>query len=369
MAHALSIDGLEGPSGSGAERGTVIHEFFSRYVCGLHDSGRQTDWTSIPMILKGLYREFPGLSFEQRRDIHAQAHTIAETFVFNRSLYYGAEESFASTIPLCDGGEAVVTGRLDYLEVDSSEGTATILDWKSNHQILPDSRVKEDFQGLCYSMLVLDSLPHLEAAKFRIGLSRYGMFLPQKGEAVFTREDTEAFKEHLSFRLAAHFAGDLADDHVPGTWCQYCPLRKVNDCTLYRSYYGTTPPPPLSEVQARKLARQIVALEDARETRLTLLKQYVSEHGPLPVGSKEYSEVFDFHVSESEEIPATALMAILEDNRGLVGDQPLDELLSIKKTTKAYKSLRYHPELRDAFTDVARIKKSTRFEHKAVGDD
>ena len=368
MAYALSVEHREGPSGPGAERGKAIHEFFSSYVVHLYESGRQTDWEGAMRVLYGVFKRYPGLSFEQRQDVTDQAKTISETFLFNRARYYGAEEPFEATIALPDGGDAVITGRIDYLEVDSDEGIAEITDWKSNHQILPDSRVKEDFQGRCYSMLVLETLPHIEAVKFHLGLSRYGIYLPQKGEAIFTREDAEAFKEHLSFRLAFHFAGDLKRDHVPGTWCQYCPLKRVGECTLYRSYYGTTPPPPLTELQARKLARQVIALEDARDTRVALLKQYVNERGPLPVGSGGQAEVFDFHKRESEEIPATALISILDDNRSLVGDQPLDELLSIKKTTKAYKSLRYHADLRSAFEDAATMKAATTFGHKAVGD-
>ncbi len=366
MAYALSVEGREGPSGAGAYRGTAVHDFFGRYVEHLYKSGRQTDWTAVAQILCDLYREYHGLSFEQRQDISAQAHKIADTFVFDRARYYGAEEAFEARIPLVEGGVATVTGRLDYLEVDSDEGIAMVTDWKSNHQILPDAKVKEDFQGRTYSLLVLETLPHLEAVVFRLGLSRYGIYLPQKGEAVFTREDTDAFKEHLSYRLAAHFAGDLKDEHVPGTWCQYCPLKRVNECTLYRSYYGTTPPPPLKADQARRLARQIIALEEARDTRIALLKDYVNDHGALPVGSGECAEVFDFHKRESEEIPASALLEILEESRSLVGEQPLDDLLTVKKTSRAYKRLRYHADLRSRFDDAAATKASTTFGHKAV---
>jgi hypothetical protein len=117
------------------------------------------------------------------------------------------------------------------------------------------------------------------------------------------------------------------------------------------------------------MARQIIALEEAREIRLALLKDYVSEHGPVSVGSGEHAEVFAFHKRESEEIPATALMQILDENFGLVGPQPLDELLTVKKTSRVYRQLRYHKDLRTFFDDAARMTASTTFGHKAVGDD
>jgi hypothetical protein len=369
MAYALSVEGREGPSGAGAYRGTAVHDFFGLYVEHLARIGRQTDWEGAIRLLPEVYGRYPFLSYEQRQDVWEQAKTISECFLFQPSRYYGSEESFAAEVALPDGRAATVTGRLDYLEVDNAEGTAAIIDIKSNHQILPDTRVKEDFQGRLYALLVLENLPHLEAVSFRLLLSRYGKYLPQRGEAVFTRVDTEAFKEHLGYRLQAHFDGKLKSESVPGTWCAYCPLKRVGQCTLYRSYYGTTPPPPLKEAQARKLARQIIVLEEARDTRVALLKEYVNEHGPLPIGSGECAEVFGFHKRESEEIPATALMQILDDNFGLVGPQPLDELLTVKKTSRTYKQLRYHKELRTFFDDAASVKASTTFGHRAVGDE
>lgn len=360
-AYAVSVDGMEGPSGPGAQRGTAIHYYFARYVQMLAAGGGNR-----AQVIVDTNRAFPGLSLEQRQDLAAQAATIQEVFQFNRDAYYGVERPFATTIKLEGGGEATITGRLDYLEVEGD--VARIVDVKSNHQIIPDSKVLDDFQLRIYAMLIFDNLPQVELVEGQLLLSRYGIHLPQKGKAAWVRSDMDVLRDHLSYRLAAHFAGDLKDEHVPGTWCGYCPLRKVNECTLYRSYYGTTPPPPLTAIQARKLARQIVALEDARETRIALIKQYVNEHGPLSVGSGDAAEVFDFHVSESEEIPATALMQILEDNHSLVGDQSLDELLSVKKTTKAYKSLRWNADLRSAFEDVAQTKRKTIFGHKAVSD-
>lgn len=364
MAYALDVEGREGPSGVGAYRGRAVHEFFSRYVDHLHASGRQTDWDQALRLLFDVFARYPALSYEQRRDITEQAETIAQVFMFRPALYYGTEEPFEATIDLADGTQATITGRVDYLEVE--DDVARIVDVKSNHQILPDSRVKLDFQLGCYALLVLENLPQVETVEGRLLLSRYGLYLPQKGTAVWTREDAAALTSHLAHKLAAHYAGTLRREHVPGTWCAYCPLRRTNECTLYRSYYGTTPPPPLKESQAVKLARQIMALEEARETRIELLKQYVAEHGPVSVGSGDAAEVFAFHQREAEEIAATDLLAVLEEHRDLVGDQPLDELLSVNRSGRAYKRLRRLPELRAAFEDVASTRVSTTFGHRAV---
>lgn len=364
MAYALSVEQREGPAYSGAYRGQAVHDFFARYVQHLYDGGRQTDWDAVGEILTNVFQCYPALRFEQRQDVADQARRIAESFIFRPECFYGVEEPFETNVPL-DGGEiCTVTGRLDYLEVE--DGVARIWDVKSNHQMIPDSRVWDDTQLKVYAMLVLDNLPHVDLAEGRLLMSRYGISLPQRGEAVWTRENVRALRSHLSSRLAAHFAGRLRGERVPGTWCQYCPLRRPGRCTLYRSYHGTVPPPPLSEQQARKLARQVMALEDARELRLSLLKDYVNEHGPLAVGSGEYAEVFAFHQSESEEIAATAVMEILQNYRREIGDQPVDELLSVDKRSRAFRALKAHTEIRRELEAATTTKKTTRFGHKAV---
>jgi hypothetical protein len=367
MAYALNVEGRDIPGGPGAYRGTAVHDFYARYVDYLYRTGRETDWDAVPGIIAGVLAEYPGLSLEQHEDVAAQARNIANGLLFRRALYYGSEEPFETAITLPDGTECVVTGRIDHLEIDGE--TARITDAKSNHQILPDSRVRQDFQLKVYAMLVLDNLPNVEVAEGRLLLSRYGIMLPQKGAAQWTREDLEPLKEHLAYKLAAHFAGDLKGDRVPGVWCQYCPEKRPGRCTLHRSYYGTTPPPPLSEDQARRLARQVIALEEAREGRLALLKQYVNDNGPLPIGSGDQAEVFGFHVRESEEIAAGDVLRILEDNRDLIGTPDPSEIMTVNKRAKLYKSLRYHSDLRSQFDDVAKTSRSTTFGHKAIGGE
>lgn len=367
MSYALSVEGLEGPSGPAAYRGTAIHDFFSRYVGHLFESGRQTDWSATEALLADVYASFPALSADQRRDVAEQAENVARALEYRPAYFYGTEEALATDITLIDGSVCTVTGRLDYLEM--GDGVARIFDVKSQYSIWPDSRVKDDFQLKTYALLVLDTFPHVDRVEGRLLLSRYGLSLPQKGEAVFTRADTDAFQEHLRYRLSAHFAGDLKREHVPGTHCGYCPLKRVGKCILYRSYYGTTPPPALSPERARRLACQVVALERMRDERIELLKDYVKEAGPFTIGSTAHAEEFAYHASESEELRPTDLLHILEDHRDLVGEQPLDELLTVKKTTKTYKALRHHRDLAPDFTDAITIKKSTRFGHKAQGGD
>jgi len=368
MAYSLSVLGRDTGSGSGAYRGQAVHEFHSRYARHLYETGRETHWSAVPGILAEVYQEFPALTFKQRMDVKQQAEIIAQTFLMRQHLYYGSEEPFTSEIPL-PGGSCTVTGRIDYLEWEDE--TARIVDVKSNHQIIPDARVREDFQLRTYAMLVLDNIPGLEAVEGRLLLSRYGIYLPQKGTALFTREDTDAFREHLSCRLADHFSGRLRNERIPGTWCQYCPEKRPGRCSLYRSYHGTTPPPPANEREAVKLARQVIALENARETRLALLKEYVSEHGPLSVGSSDAAEVFDFHVSEGEDFDAGEFYSLLYSPEvvSIVGEQPLDDFFTVKKTGKRFKDVRHRSEASCWFDDIARPTKSTRFGHRSVNGD
>lgn len=366
MAYALNVEGLQGPPGPGAYRGTAIHDFFTRYIHHLYMGGRETDWAGVDLVLGEVLPRYPKLTIEQREDVIEQAGNIARSFIMRPERYYGCEEAFETEVPLAGGGRALITGRLDYLEVE--DGRARIIDVKSNHTIWPDSRVRKDFQLRVYAMLVLDNLPQVEAVEGQLLMSRYGLSLPQRGEAVWDREDAQALKAHLGDRLAAHFSGKLKRELIPGTWCQYCPLRRPGRCSLYRSYYGTVPPVPLSPKQALRLARQVMALEDARELRLQLLKDYVNEHGPLAVGSGEYAELFAHHKRESEEIPASALLRILEDNFDLLGPQPLDELLTVNKRSKEFKALR-RSEVGPDIDGAAELRYSTTFGHKSIGGE
>ena len=334
MAWALSVEGREGPQTPEALRGRAVHALFSRYTQHLFETGLPSDPQGLPVLLKEVFEDYPSLGFQQRGDVTNQAEKIAAGFHFDPEHFYGTEEALAMDLELAGGRKATVTGRLDYLEIHARAGRAVIIDLKSNHYLPPDSRVKEDFQLACYALLVLENLPQVDLVEGRLLLSHYGVSLPQKGKALWSRRDAERLKAHLRTRLRAHFAGELRREYRPGDHCGYCPRRRVGDCPLVRSYYGTTPPPPRTERQARKLACQVIALEGAREARLALLKEYVKNRGPLAVGSGRHAEVFAFRESKSEEIPAAEFIRILRENYALVGEQDLSELLTVSKTSR-----------------------------------
>ena len=369
MAWALSVEGREGPQTPEALRGRAVHSLFSRYTQHLYDTGLPSDPQGLPLLLEEVFEEYSSLGFEQRMDVTNQAGKIVVGFDFDAEHFYGTEEAFAMDLELAEGRRATVTGRLDYLEVHAYAGRAVIVDLKSTYYLPPDSRVKEDFQLACYALLVLENLPQVDLVEGRLLFSRYGVSLPQKGEALWSRTDAEHLKAHLRTRLGAHFAGELRSEYRPGDHCGYCPRRRVGDCPLVRSYYGTTPPPPHTERQARKLACQVIALEGARETRLALLKEYVKTRGPLAVGSGRHAEVFAFRESESEEIPAAHFLRILKENYALVGEQDLSELLRVSKTSRSFKHLRRHPDLRAFFDAVAEKRVgSSIFGHQLSGE-
>jgi hypothetical protein len=359
-AYAKSIEGRESPSGPGARRGLAVHRFFELYVGSLYESKRQTDWDAVPGLLQKVFVEFPELSYEQHQDVTAQARNIAEAFLFCRDTYFGSEESLETTI-----GPYTITGRIDYLEVDD-DGTATVYDIKSNHQIWTDLQVAADFQLRTYAMLVLDSLPNVEVVKGKLLLTRYGLELPRKQEAVWTREDLSPFKAHLLLKLDAHFAGTLKGGHVPGTWCQYCPL-EFGECPLWSldDFEGGDVAPILDEPTAVIYGREVVALESRRASLLYALKDYCSKAGAVAVSP---AESFAFHKGEGEDIPAADFLRVLAENYDLVGTPDVSALLSVNKQSRLFKQLRYGV-LKDALADVAIPTYQTRFGHKSIGGD
>ena len=232
MAYSLSVLGRDTGSGSGAYRGQAVHEFHSRYARHLYETGRETHWSAVPGILAEVYQEFPALTFKQRMDVKQQAEIIAQTFLMRQHLYYGSEEPFTSEIPL-PGGSCTVTGRIDYLEWEDE--TARIVDVKSNHQIIPDARVREDFQLRTYAMLVLDNIPGLETVG-TVGSRAW--HLPTPGGALFTRGHRRLPGAPVRGSPTTS-AGD-AERRIPGTRCQ--PPLEVSPLLALSLLSGTTPP-------------------------------------------------------------------------------------------------------------------------------
>jgi len=369
-ARALAMQHRDGPSYVGATRGLAIHEFFSRYNEHLFAVGRQTDWEAADALAREVLARYPELPFAEREDARAQMANIAQGYVFEPSTFYGSEESLETTLNLEDGREVTITGRLDLLLVNNSEAEATVRDVKGNHRLPPDSEIQENNQLRTYAMLVLDNLPHIDRVKGELYFTRYGKLLPQRTEALWDREDIETFKAYLR-PVLRNFLDAKTHEATPSTQCQYCPRRRPGDCTLWRSYYGTTPAPPLTRKQALKLARQVVTLEQARDERLSLLKDYVNEHGPLRLGSGNKAETFGFHATESEEFDAGEFLGVLRDPElvSLVGEQPVGKLFSVNKRSRTFRQIRHHRDLEHLFDEISHSKVSTRFAHKAVSDE
>lgn len=230
-----------------------------------------------------------------------------------------------------------------------------------------DSAVQDDFQLRTYALLVMDSLPYIERVYGRLWLTRYNIFCPQRLEAVWAREDIEQFREHLAVRLGAFVDGKLAREFVPGTWCQYCPRRRPSDCTLWR-HSPALQGPITTSAQAERVGARIIAQEQRLDGLKAALKAYVNDNGPVRVGSTAKAETFGFHARETEDVPASALLEIVEVARDLVGEVDINELLSPNRTSKVYKILRRHPELAPLFEAAARKRLSTVFGHKSTGE-
>jgi hypothetical protein len=367
MAYALAVEGREGPSGRGAGRGTVVHEVFSAYTEHLFAAGRQTDWEACERIAREVADRHPELLYAERQDVLAQAANIGRGFLFEPALYYGSEEAVTTDIRTPDGRHITLTGRLDLLEVCIDEGWARITDAKSNHVIPADGAVRDDFQLRTYAMLAFDSLPPaVSVIHGRLWLTRYNLLVPQKGEVAWTREDANEFKAYLAPKLQAFFDGELRSEFVPGTWCQYCPRRRPSDCTHWR--LSGAAPTITNEEKARRVAARIVAEEQRLDALKASLKAWVASEGPVRIGSTTKAETFDNFVEMQTAYGAEAVLASLEEMASLVGPQPLNEILSVSKASKAFKALMRIPEFREAMEESATSKQVTRFKHKRVAE-
>ena len=365
MAWALSVEGREGPGGPGAVRGQALHSFFARYVEHLAAVGATRDPQALPGLLGTVLADYPSLTLRQRADVEEQAVRLVSVFRLDLAHFWGVEVPLHLAVPLDDGGEAQLRGRLDFLAVDERAGRAHILDLKSSYHLPPDTQVREDLQLAVYALLVLANFPQVDVVTGNLLFTRYGVMLPRDDTAGLTRDDARQLEAHLGPRLSAHFSGRLRSEFRPGPHCSYCPRRRPGDCPLFRSYQGLTPPAPQSERQARRLARQIIALEEARKCRLALLKAYVDERGPLQVGSGRQAEVFSYERRESEEIPATEFLRILAAYQDVLPQVDLSRVLRVDRTSTEFRQLRSHPRLKAELDRVAEPQISARtFGHR-----
>lgn len=353
MAWALAVEGRESPAGPEVLRGRAVHSFFSSYATRLFECCLARSDDERPRLLEAVLRSYPELSVAQRQEVEEQARNICRSFYVDPAHFVGTEITLGTDLPFSDELVVRITGTLDYLEIHPARGRALVVDLKSHYHLPPDSCVASDFQLSLYALLVLENVPEVEVVEGRLFYSRYGALLPQKGEALWTRTQADELKRHLAARLSAFFSGKLRHVKVPGDHCRYCPRRRIGDCSLYRSYYGTTPPAPRTERQAQKLARQVIALEEARETRLGLLKEYVKQNGPLAVGSGARCDVFSFSAKEQEEIAAADFLSVLLGSGIELSDEELSELLVLNRTSKLYKKLRSRSDLKEGLSRVA----------------
>lgn len=369
-AYALAVEGREGPSTRGAARGTAIHEAFSRYVAHLFRTGRQTDWDAMEGITREVLADFPELAFAEATEVRDQASNIARGFLFEPAHYYGSEESFATVLDLGDGRHVEITGRVDLLEACVPEGWARITDCKTNHVIPADSAVRTDFQLRTYAMLVLDNLPPaVQVVHGSLWLTRYNIRVPQKGEAAWTREDIEAFREHLINRLRAFLDGKLVREFVPSTWCQYCPRRRPSDCTHWR--LSGAAPTITSAEKARRVAARIVAEEQRLDALKAALKEWVAAEGPVRIGSTAKAETFANWTETQTSYPFSTLeeaVSLLVE-QGIIAPPSFDEMASVSKTSRAFRDLMKIAEFRSAMAEGLVEKQVTRFKHKHEGGD
>ena len=363
MVYALTVEGREGPSFEGAMRGHAVHEVFAAYVHHLARAGRETDWEVIEQITDDVLAGYPEISFTERREVREQAANIGRGFIFEPAALYGVEESFHADFTI-NSTTYGITGRLDLLEVWGDEGRARITDLKSNHAIPSDAALREDYQLRTYAYLVMANLPEVDTVEGRLWFTRYGVYRPKGDLFQMTREEVPEFEAHVKLRLAAHFSGALRRRYVPGNHCVYCPRRKPGDCNVWRSYHETTPPPPLTEKQAVRLARQLKVLEDSADVRKALLKEYAREHGPVSVGGRGS---YGWRMSESVSYPVTEFLELLEEFAPEIGEAPLDELLTVNKSSKLMKALKRDlPDFAARLEDIAVESGSTSFRWKGT---
>lgn len=369
MVYAIVVQKRGGISGRASQRGQAVHEAFGLYCEHLFRTKRKTDWDQALAIATSVLQHYPQLPFKDRREVLDQMKTIAESFLFDLDTYYGSELDLAITLEA--GGEQFkVTGRPDLIDYLADESALHITDVKSFPYIPANGAVMDgdgrlaDYQLQTYATLAMETMPDIQYVTGSLYMSAHGVYVPSRGHAVWTREDAQDLKDHWRNLLPPFFRGDLKDVCVPGTHCQYCPLRRPNHCKAWRSYSGNTPPPIRTYLQARRAALRVIAIEQEREVLNGHLKDYVSEHGPFQVGPTKKAETFGWHIRESEYLPPHQFQKVVQEYAADLGLAEVPEAwLSVNKRGKGFSKFRKNPAVKEALDQIAVVEKSSRFGH------
>lgn len=323
-----------------AERGTIIHKVFERFVRGLGFEEPN------PQALLEIAQEEMGkavLTYGDRCDIEAQVGNLSR-FQLDYSDIVMPEVQLEVEMR-----GFKLTGRVDLIQINSS-GDLLITDLKTQRNIPTAAEAADSFQLRTYALMAREVYDP-SAVSARFWMTRYGTMVPRE-PIVYDYGELERFRAHLEDSFQAALKVRKNPPRIPGAWCTYCPLSK---CSLQRL---TAANAPRTKAQAQKIAARILAYEDAIGRLRDHLAQWVAVNGPIDVGDQR----FDYFQRVEETVDARDAFNLLSE----IGVDDPFLALRVDKRSSVWKQAR--KGFSEALEAITETSYKTVFTHKKQED-
>lgn len=331
--------------------GGLMHKIMATYNQHCLKHSLETDITAMPDIAhKCFYAEPCGLPSSRLGEVLALADRIAGYHTVNPATVVGIEEWVQAWL---EGRKYIFRGIIDRLDIEGD--TAIITDYKTDHQLRPQSEIEKDFQLAVYAWLITKEYPQVTQFVIQLDFLRHGIV-----REAFLDAGRVGQVEAQVLGLIAQVEQTIAKGKFkprPGhfcSWCGYssqCPAAKVIPADVR---------PILTEDDARAVAGELAILERQVSVRKEQLKNYCNQAGFVEANGISWG----FHPVESRAIEdveefVRVMNAIGEDPRPFLA-------VSGNKAKKIYSN----PDLVEKLQHIIRDKSYTRFDsRKAAGGD
>lgn len=350
MAFRLKyIDKVPEVQGEALAFGSLIHTIIATYSKHCLECGVQTDVTEIPEIVKQCFYEIPaGLVSSRFGDVLAMAQYFADTHMANIQTLVGSEEWVQTWL---SGKKFLFRGIIDRLDI--TEDVATITDYKTDHQLRPESEVANDFQLAVYAWLVSLEYPQIKTFNVQLDFVRYNV---QRGTTLEKAQLARVGEQILG--LIGQVEETITKKKFPpkpGHFCSWCGYSA--SCPAAKDIPADVKPITQAE-DARKAAEELAILERQVSVRKDALKNWCNMNGNVEANGLTWG-FFKTNGQSIEDVDGFAQLL----NKAGIDPRPF---LSTNGTK--LKKLWNDPRVADGLKVLVVDKSTTRFQSKKGGN-
>lgn len=350
---AVHVHSMDRASSIWSEGGNEVHDVLSVYIEHLAETRQSTDVEYFDILATGVRPESRDGLDRARNSLVVDPDKILGT-----EQYIGLDKNFALVVmERVQGGHRTSSDpRIEYegtldLIVLPAPTEAEISDWKNHFFIAaPDT-----FQVHFYPLLLFCALPSLEVIRFRLEYLRWGV-----GRSVtFTRSDVPRLKKMaILARNRQRKLTLLAKEPkpTPHKGCMYCPLLLAG-CPMEKVN-------PYARLSREERLRYQLYLDAARETNLTLLKEWAEEK-PISIHDENHITYTASFVPRSRtSYTLDNTLPILDAwDKGHPDDQLRPQLLiGASELNSLAKATKKRPGLATELSNVAMVTPSSEFQ-------